>query len=95
MYLIEANTNPSLEICSPLLARIIPELLDNSFRIALDPVFQPTGLLDTAQDHKQIDKQLRKKFDLIQQIKYRLIFDEATDGPELSKLFSQAGTDNN
>jgi hypothetical protein len=95
VYLIEANTNPSLEICSPLLARIIPELLDNSFRIALDPVFQPTGLLDTAQDHKQIDKQLRKKFDLIQQIKYRLIFDEATDGPELSKLFSQAGADNN
>lgn len=39
VYLIEANTNPSLEICSPLLARIIPELLDNSFRIAVDPLF--------------------------------------------------------
>ena len=39
VYLIEANTNPSLEICSPLLARIVPELLDNSFRIAIDPVF--------------------------------------------------------
>jgi len=39
VYLIEANTNPSLEICSPLLARIIPELLDNSFRIAIDPIF--------------------------------------------------------
>jgi len=37
--LIEANTNPSLEICCPLLARIIPELLDNSFRIAVDPLF--------------------------------------------------------
>ena len=41
VYLIEANTNPSLEICSPLLARIIPELLDNSFRIAVDPLYQP------------------------------------------------------
>ncbi len=39
VYLIEANTNPSLEICSPLLARIVPEILDNSFRIAIDPVF--------------------------------------------------------
>ena len=41
VYLIEANTNPCLEICSPLLARIIPELLDNSFRIAVDPLYQP------------------------------------------------------
>jgi hypothetical protein len=45
VYLIEANTNPSLEICSPLLARIIPELLDNSFRLAVDPLFQPPQLL--------------------------------------------------
>jgi tubulin monoglycylase TTLL3/8 len=39
VYLIEANTNPCLEICCPLLARIIPELLDNSFRIAIDPLY--------------------------------------------------------
>jgi tubulin---tyrosine ligase len=39
VYLIECNTNPSLEICCPLLARIIPELLDNSFRVAVDPLF--------------------------------------------------------
>jgi len=39
VYLIEANTNPCLEICCPLLARIIPELLDNSFRITLDPLY--------------------------------------------------------
>lgn len=45
VYLIECNTNPSIEICSPLLARIIPELLDNSFRVALDPIYQPPFLL--------------------------------------------------
>jgi hypothetical protein len=39
VYLIEVNTNPSLEICCPLLARIIPELLDNSFRFCLDPIY--------------------------------------------------------
>jgi len=46
VYLIEVNTNPSLEICCPLLARIIPELLDNSFRIVLDPIYQPSNLLN-------------------------------------------------
>ena len=46
VFLIECNTNPSLEICCPLLARIIPELLDNSFRIALDPLYQPPGIQD-------------------------------------------------
>ena len=46
VYLIEANTNPCLEICCPLLARIIPELLDNSFRIAIDPLYQPPAILD-------------------------------------------------
>jgi hypothetical protein len=46
VYMIEANTNPSLEICCPLLSRIIPELLDNSFRIAIDPLFQPSYAQD-------------------------------------------------
>lgn len=46
IYLIEANTNPSLEICCPLLARIIPELLDNSFKIAIDPLYQPMFMSD-------------------------------------------------
>lgn len=46
VVLIEVNTNPSLEICCPLLARIIPELLDNSFRIALDSIYQPPFLIE-------------------------------------------------
>jgi hypothetical protein len=32
LYLIEVNTNPCLEVCCPLLARIIPELIDQCFR---------------------------------------------------------------
>lgn len=32
LYLIEVNTNPCLEVCCPLLARIIPEVLDNCFK---------------------------------------------------------------
>ena len=30
------------------MARIIPELLDNSFRIAVDPLFQPLWMQDEA-----------------------------------------------
>ena len=39
VYLIEVNTNPSLEVCCPVLARIIPELLESSFRLAIDPIY--------------------------------------------------------
>ena len=47
VYLIEINTNPSLDICSTLLARLIPNMIDNMlqyynlFRIAIDPIFPP------------------------------------------------------
>ena len=44
VYLIEVNTNPNLEICSPLLSRIIPEVLDNTFRLTIDPLCQPAFL---------------------------------------------------
>lgn len=66
VWLIECNTNPSLEICCPLLARLIPEVLDNSFRLAVDPYFYP------AED-------CRKKVDLMPRIKYTLIFDSSID----------------
>lgn len=42
VWLIEVNTNPCLEMSSPLLARIIPAMLDNAFRIAVDPYFPET-----------------------------------------------------
>ena len=32
VWLIEANTNPCLEISAPLLGRLIPSLLENVFR---------------------------------------------------------------
>ena len=39
--LIEVNTNPCLELCCPLLERLIPAMLDNSLQIALDPLYPP------------------------------------------------------
>jgi hypothetical protein len=41
VYLIEVNTNPSLELSSPLLARLIPSMLENALRLVVDPVFTP------------------------------------------------------
>jgi tubulin monoglycylase TTLL3/8 len=38
-YLIEANTNPCLETPSPFMARLIPTLVENMIRIAVDPMF--------------------------------------------------------
>ena len=41
VWLIEANVNPDLDTSSPVLAKIIPALIDNVFKVALDPIFPP------------------------------------------------------
>lgn len=77
VYLIECNTNPCLELSCPLLARIIPAMLDNSFRLAVDPLFPPP------------DFNMAKKNTLHEILpinKYELVFDEAIDGESLREL---------
>ena len=42
VYLIECNTNPALDTkSSPLLDRLIPNMIEDSLRIAVDPLFPP------------------------------------------------------
>ena len=41
VWLIEVNTNPCLELGCSYLAKLIPEMLENAFKIALDPIFPP------------------------------------------------------
>lgn len=41
VWLIEVNTNPCLELSSNLLSRIIPSMLEHSFRLTIDPLFPP------------------------------------------------------
>lgn len=44
VWLIEVNTNPCLELSSAYLAGLIPAMLDNALRIAVDPYFpEPIG----------------------------------------------------
>ena len=38
-YLLEINTNPGLEISSPLIEMLIPRLIDDAFKLTLDKVF--------------------------------------------------------
>lgn len=79
LYLIEVNTNPCLETSCPLLARIIPDVLDNTFRLVLDPIYpSPEGFNP------------RKTQQAPQEIKFTLVFDEEIDGPGLLKM-RQAG----
>ena len=74
VYLIEVNTNPCLELSCPLLSRIIPSMLENSFRIAIDPLFPPP--LHFSQKKCVVQ-------DLCPENKYELIFDENIDAKEL------------
>ena len=38
-YLLEVNTNPGLEISSPLIEMLIPRMLDDAFKLTIDQVF--------------------------------------------------------
>ena len=41
LYLIEVNTNPCLETPCPLLQKLIPNVLDQTFKICVDPFLCP------------------------------------------------------
>ena len=38
-FLIEINTNPGLEISSPLISQLVPRMVDDCFRLTIDDVF--------------------------------------------------------
>lgn len=71
IYLIEANTNPCLELSSPLLAKLIPSMVENALRIAIDPLFPPP------EGYSQKKAMLG---DICLENKFELIFDSRVDG---------------
>ncbi|OMJ87511.1 hypothetical protein SteCoe_10765 [Stentor coeruleus] len=84
-WLIEVNTNPCLELSSGLLASIIPNMLENAFRIAVDPLFpQPVGARRTMSAYYFNESHLENKFELI--------FHELYDGVNLMELLEQRRT---
>lgn len=75
VWLIEVNTNPCLELSAPLLARIIPAMLDNTFRIAIDPYFPDGGKRQG----------LSVTGEVIPENKFELIFNSGVEGVVLMK----------
>jgi len=75
-YLIEVNSNPCLEFSSSLLAKIFTAMLDNTFRIAVDPLFPPP-------QEGFASKKSAEGIDLCPENRFDLIFDERIDGPSL------------
>lgn len=67
-WLLEVNTNPCLELSSPNLCRIIPAMIENSLRIALDPLFTEPG------NSKKVSTEV------LLENKYELVFHSLIDG---------------
>ena len=80
VYLIEVNTNPCLELGCPLLARLIPAMLENALRVVVDPLFPPP-------EHWAQKKCVVNE--ICPENKFELIFDERRDGPVLAELMKE------
>lgn len=85
-WLIEVNTNPCLELSSPHLSRIIPNMIENALRICLDPIFQePSSYLKRTMLTNDIPEN-----------KFELVFSSTTvDELLLEKLLKALSTDEN
>jgi tubulin polyglutamylase TTLL1 len=75
-WLIEINTNPCLELSSPLLARLIPALVENTLRLCVDPFFPPP-------EGWPGGRKFALGEDALSDNRFELIFDETVDGPEV------------
>ena len=74
-YLIEVNSNPSLECSSSLLSKLFADMIENTFNITVDPIFPgPSGFTN---------RKATSGIDICPINKFELIFDERIDGPDL------------
>jgi len=77
VYLIEINTNPSLDCCCPLLERLIPEMMEATFRLVIDPLFPPPESFSQSKYSNE---------EVITVNKYDLVFDEHIDVPYMTEI---------
>lgn len=73
VWLIEVNRNPCLETSTSLLCRIISNMMDDAFRIAVDPIF-PVD--ETAKNGKLLDA------DVFDANCFKLIYETQLTGSE-------------
>ena len=81
--LIEVNSNPSLEPSNNNLVKLFTCMLDNTFRIAIEPIFPPSEGYSLKKGSIGIETCPENRFDLI--------FDERVDGADLLKKFERIG----
>ncbi|CAD8156726.1 unnamed protein product [Paramecium pentaurelia] len=62
VWLIETNTNPCLECSGPLLSKLIPQLIEDLFKLVLDPLYPPPQFYTSK---KFIYDSFENKFELI------------------------------
>lgn len=67
VWLIEVNRNPCLETSTSLLCRLLSNMIDDAFRIALDPLF-PVD--EAVKNGKILDSEV------FESNKFRLIFEK-------------------
>lgn len=79
VWLIEVNTNPWLELSSNYLSRLIPSLIENTVKIAIDPLF-PAPDWNVSRRNQIPD---------FSDNKFELVFNERTDSSELKDILKQ------
>jgi hypothetical protein len=70
-------------LSSKLLGRIIPNMLEHTFRLSIDVIFPPPCHYPNSQKYLAPDNPLGR-------LNYELIFDEARDGQELIDLYKDS-----
>ena len=73
------NTNPWFKLSSALLARIIPALVENVVKIAIDPVFPAPEWSNSR----------KGQIPYFSENKFELVFNEVTDGDHLKPILKQ------
>ncbi len=84
LYLIEANINPCLAVTSNFSARFVPILVDNTLRIALDPLFPPPEGFGPAK---------KTLGDLLPELRYELVFDQRVEGAEIDRIYAESSAE--
>ena len=67
--LIEINTNPCLELSCAILGKLIPQMLENVLRIAVDPLFPPPS-------YQSIKKFFNNQSSYLEKNQFELVFSE-------------------
>ncbi|CAD8051245.1 unnamed protein product [Paramecium sonneborni] len=83
-YLIEINTNPCLELSSPLLGRIIPAMIENAFRLSIDTLVPPPEQSQWPPNKKH----LLFYDNILENNRFQLLFDEQEEGEQIKNLYS-------